>query len=250
MTNTKLLQNWAGLLYCSHTGVPGREGSVTAKKISALHLRTSRDGAGVMLLVITWWRCQGEDDTECPLVGPDRHPIRHQDTHTAPPPPAAWRRKSGHRGHEMCPGQHTQSTGWDLSPGGPGCRTWGPHHWRATCPSAPGLGPPLHARAHWSQSRALGWLWYQEAFRSWLCPLAHPGLPSYTITCTGPRSQGQLQDLSQPKTLLMEKQALRPFVIKWGGGGSFNYTPFSKTRNKCLQFWDLDINGSCQLSSL
>lgn len=53
MTNTKLLQNRAGLLYCSHTGVTGREGSVTAEKTSALLLRKSRDGERVMLLVIT-----------------------------------------------------------------------------------------------------------------------------------------------------------------------------------------------------
>ena len=151
----------------------------------------------------------------------------------------------------MCPGQHTQSTGCDLSPGGPGCRTWGPHHWRATCPSAPALGPPLHARAHWSQSRALGWLWYQEAFRSWLCPLAHPGLPSYTIYNMH-RSQvsgATPRPFPTPNTLNGETSS-KALCYKMGGGGGVNYTPFSKTRNKCLQFWDLDINGSCQLSSL
>ena len=103
----------------------------------------------------------------------------------APPSPAARRRKSGHRAGKKCAqGNTPRERGWDLTPGGPGCRTWGPDHCRATCPSAPALGPPLHAWARRSQSRALGWLWYQEAFRSWLwcwqpCPLTHPGLRYY-----------------------------------------------------------------------
>ena len=234
MTNTKLLQNWAGLLYCSHTGVTGRAGSVTAKKTSALHLRTSRDGAGVMLLVVAWWRHRGEDDTECPLVGPDHHPIRHQDTHTAPPPRRVEEEVRPQR-VRMCPGQHTQSTGCDLSPGGPGCRTWGPHHWRATCPSAPALGPPLHARAHWSQSRALGWLWYQEAFRSWLCPLAHPGLPSYTIYNMH-RSQvsGATPRPFPTQNTLNGETSSKALCYKIGGGGELIIHPSLKPEiNAC-----------------
>lgn len=132
----------------------------------------------------------------------------------------------------MCPGQHSQGMGRDLT-----CRrSW---RWEPEVPVAcacpvpllpPSGLPPCSGRP---QSRVLGWLWYQEAFRSWLrcwqpCSLAHPSyLTALFITCTGPRSQRY-----PTQNTLNGETGSKALCGKIGKKKVFNCTPFSKTRNK------------------
>lgn len=168
-----------------------------------------RRGAGDAPGVITW-RCSPGEDDRVPLVSPDHHPIRHQDTHTSIPSPAARRRrKSGHREGKKCaqgntarerPGSDSQAV-LAVEPGGVPIAVQPPVPLLPPSGLPPCSGPP-------PQSRVLGWLCTREAFQSWLrcwqpCPLAHPGLPYYTIYNM---HRSQVSEVPNPNILVLRNR--------------------------------------------